>query len=341
MIQIITTSDDKNRRVDEYIVEKLKELNLEWKFSRSQVHKMIENGKITLNKQNLGIKSLKLKENDEIEINLEDSIRLFKNIQPLEYKPNSNVKIVYEDDYLLVISKPAGTLSHPGGGDYENTLVNAMLNKSLSANRGQYELGIVHRLDKNTSGLMIMAKDGNTHNHLAEQIATKTCQRKYLALCYGIVKPLEGSIKTFVAPHLKAYNKMSISSENNPKSQIAITDYQTVEVINKYFSIVECSLQTGRTHQVRLHLQHLKHPIVGDEMYSYPINQIFLNSLKKEIKENDAENLLKIQQFFRQALHSYYIKFTHPVTKQEMEFKEEIADDIKELIATIRSLNLE
>ena len=257
-------------------------------FSRSHIKNMIDEGKILL--QGKTVKSgEKVKEGQKIEFDFEE-------LKPLEAKPEKvDFEIVYEDSDLIVVNKPQGLVVHPCSSTKNGTLVNGLLDKvkDLSGINGVLRPGIVHRLDKNTSGLMVVAKNDLAHVSLAEQIKNKTCKRKYMALCEGIFKEKEGHIETFLERSRSDRKKYAVSSSGKK----AITDFKVLkEFKNK--SLVEFSLQTGRTHQIRVHCKWLGHPIVGDDVYG------------------KAEKNLK-----GQLLHSYSLEFVHPRTNQIMHFE--------------------
>ncbi len=257
-------------------------------FSRSHIKNMIDEGKILL--QGKTVKSgEKVKEGQKIEFDFEE-------LKPLEAKPEKvDFEIVYEDSDLIVVNKPQGLVVHPCSSTKNGTLVNGLLDKvkDLSGINGVLRPGIVHRLDKNTSGLMVVAKNDLAHVSLAEQIKNKTCKRKYIALCEGHFKEQEGHIETFLERSKSDRKKYAVSSSGKK----AITDFKVLKnYANK--TLVEFSLQTGRTHQIRVHCKWLGHPIVGDDVYG------------------KAEKNLK-----GQLLHSYSLEFVHPRTNQIMHFE--------------------
>lgn len=260
--------------------------------TRSHIKTLIEQGDILL--EGKRVKSgEKIKEGKRISYNFEEA-------KPLDAKPQKvEFEIVYEDGDLLVINKPQGLVVHPCSSTKEGTLVNGLLYliKDLSGINGVLRPGIVHRLDKNTSGLMLVAKNDFSHNSLAGQIKDKTCHREYWALCEGEFKNDSGRIQTFISRDKKDRKKMAVSSEG----RIAITDYKVI----KYFvgkTLVKFSLQTGRTHQIRVHASGvLKHPIVGDDVYGH------------------GEKGLA-----GQLLHSKKITFIHPRSGEEMTFESEL-----------------
>ena len=257
-------------------------------FSRSHIKNLIDQGFITL--QNKTVKSgEKLKSGQRISFDFQDLV-------PLQAKPqNIDFEIVYQDQDLLVVNKPQGLVVHPCASTKEGTLVNGLLEKvkDLSGINGVLRPGIVHRLDKNTSGLMLVAKNDMAHLSLAEQIKNKTCKRKYIALCEGVFKETQGHIENYLERSSSDRKKYAVSTSGKK----AITDFKVLKTFaNK--TLVEFSLQTGRTHQIRVHCKYLGHAIVGDDVYG------------------KAAKALK-----GQLLHSYYIEFCHPRSKQIMHFE--------------------
>lgn len=275
-------SIDKDKRLDIFLLEKLKE------FSRSHIKNLIDGGKVLLNGKKVKAGE-KLSKDDLIEI---------EEIKPIEVQTKPEdipIEIVYEDEDLAVVNKPQGMVVHAGAGNINGTLVNALLFKlkNLSGINGKLRPGIVHRLDKNTSGLLLIAKNDFAHNSLAKQISEKTCKRNYIALLQGNLNQDSGTIITNIARDKKHRTLMSVCPENEGK--IAITDYKVLKHYNGY-TLVEFSLKTGRTHQIRVHASRVLHrPIVGDKEYN-PSTKI------------DG-----------QLLHAYKIEFSQPRTNKRIE----------------------
>ncbi len=231
-------------------------------------------------------------------------------------------EIIFEDDDLLVINKPAGLTVHPGTGNQDNTLVNALLfthQNKLSSISGEFRPGIVHRLDKDTSGLMLVAKNDFTHQILSQKLQDREIKRSYLTFIFGCAIPPRGMINKNIVRSRINRLKMSISRTYGRE---AITNYETKEVFcDGFASMLECKLQTGRTHQIRVHLESIKHSLIGDQLY---------NSCKKIIPSHlpiEAKNFIK--EFPRQALHSYKISFLHPRSNEEMTFEIDLPEDLK------------
>lgn len=256
--------------------------------TRSHIKILIEKGDVLL--QGKKVKAgEKVKKGQEICYN-------FDEVKPLDVKGEDiDFEIVYEDEDLLVINKPQGLVVHPCSSTKSGTLVNGLLYKikDLSGINGVLRPGIVHRLDKNTSGLMLVAKNDFSHNSLAEQIKDKVCKRNYLALCEGVFKNDEGKIETFIERSKKDRKMMAVSD----KGKKAITSYKVIKRFSNK-TLVEFSLQTGRTHQIRVHCKMLNHPIIGDDVYG------------------KGEKNLK-----GQLLHSYKIIFIHPRRGEQMTFE--------------------
>ncbi|NBV07226.1 MAG: RluA family pseudouridine synthase [Proteobacteria bacterium] len=233
-------------------------------------------------------------------------------------------EIIFEDDDLLVINKPAGLTVHPGAGNQDDTLVNALLfthQNKLSLVSGEFRPGIVHRLDKDTSGLMLVAKNDFTHQILSQKLKDREIKRTYLAFIYGQIKPAKGVINKNIVRSRMNRLKMSVS---RTLGRDAITNYETKEVLHDGFaSLLECRLQSGRTHQIRVHLESIKHSLIGDYLY---------NSAKKMLPKTFSEEAKNfIENFPRQALHSYKISFTHPRSEQEISFEIDLPEDLKQL----------
>ncbi|MCP5369155.1 MAG: RluA family pseudouridine synthase [Rickettsiaceae bacterium] len=302
-------------RIDKAIVKLCQE------FSRSQIQKSIKNQKVTLNGKVISDFNEKVNRNDEIIIEIEPEVPNYIEAKKIDFD------LIYEDTDLMVINKPIGLTVHPGAGNYHNTLVNGLLYYSnhLSDVGGEIRPGIVHRLDKDTSGLMVVAKNNYTHNLLAAQITTRDLHRKYKALIWGTMKPFTGVINMPISRCTNDRLKMTTVRFGGKE---AITHYKTLEVLKGgLFSLLECTLETGRTHQIRVHLSHSGHSIVGDQVYGNNTRKI----------SGISEHLYPILNSFQhQALHSYYISFMHPRTNKLLEFEIEIEPEFLKLIEQIR-----
>lgn len=295
----VVEEQDKNKRLDIFVLEKLPDL------TRSFIKNLIEKDKVLVN--NKTVKSgYKLRLGEEVVVEVPAP-------EPMDVEPeNIPLNIVYEDEYLAVINKPQNMVVHPAGSLRSGTLVNAILYhmKNLSQINGEFRPGIVHRLDKDTSGLIVIAKDDKTHLSLQKQIQEKTCHRIYRAVAYGKFNQDEGRIETCLARGKSQHEKIFVVPFG--QGRIAITNYKVLDY-NKGFSYVEYELKTGRTHQIRVHSSHLNHPIVGDKLYG-----------KKGEKFNLAGQLL----------HAYKLVFVHPITQQEMAFECDLPDYFKQFLST-------
>lgn len=274
--------------------------------TRSNMQKLLEEGRAVKGTKVLK-SNYKVKKGDEIIVALPEP-------QPLDVQPeNIPLDIIYEDDDVVVVNKARGMVVHPAAGNYSGTLVNALLYhcKNLSGINGVIRPGIVHRLDKDTSGIMICAKNDAAHISLSEQIQAKTAKRTYLAVVRGNVKTDSGVIETMIARDKNDRKKMAVVKEDG---RIAITEYKVLERFGKY-TIVRCKLRTGRTHQIRVHMEYLGYPLVGDPKYS-PMKTPF-----------------SIQ---GQALHSQTLEFTHPRTGERMCFEAPLPEDMHKIVTRLR-----
>lgn len=316
-IKVINQEDFK-KRLDVFIIQ-----ISENKYPRSLVAISIEKGFVLVNKKNQK-SSYKIKPDDVIEI---DENEIQKLLNPsLELKKwDFKLDIVYEDDDLIVVNKPKNMLTHPTKYDREYTLCNALLNHcSLSDIGGNDRLGIVHRLDKNTSGLIICAKNNNAHKILSEQIKNKEAKRKYLAIALGEFKDDEGVINKALLHYIKNDVKMTIAPDN--KGLEAITLYKVVERY-KGATLLELELKTGRTHQIRAHLASIQHPVFGDSLYG-----------ARSFMRKEFYNLKTVEQL----LQSYYICFKHPSNGKKMEFQldeKDFSEDFIKVLSFLRRTN--
>ena len=262
-INLIVKEEENNLRVDIFISTKEKEV------SRTRIKNLILDKKLKINNKIIINPSKKISSGDSIDFVLAEPKK--KSLKPYKYK----LDIVYEDNDLIVLNKPAGIVVHPGAGNYDNTIVNALIHHdkgSLSNIGGELRPGIIHRIDKNTSGLIVVAKNNQTHEHLANQFSQHTITRIYQLLVWGKVKPSRGRIKTLITRSSKNRQMMEVSANKGKK---AITNYKTVEVFqNKdipILSLLDCKLETGRTHQIRVHMNYIGNSIVGDDKYKKKI----------------------------------------------------------------------
>ena len=315
IIKIKPQDEDVKQRLDKFISDKIQENYPE--ISRNRIQSLIISGQLCKNNEVFLDSSYKIKIEDEFILTIP------KNKPTKILAKNIPIEIIWEDENMAVINKPPGLTTHPGGGNYDYTLVNALLYKfkdSLSGIGGVERPGIVHRLDKDTSGLMVVAKNDLFHQELSNQIQKKILERRYLALCHGIIKPFSGIINQNLKQDKKDFRKMAVVNFGGKE---AITHYKTKEIFHDgSFSLIECKLETGRTHQIRVHLAYLNHPIIGDPIYGS----------KKQIRDQHGKIIENIKDFSRQALHSYKLGFFHPILNKKLEFEKDLTEDIKQLI---------
>lgn len=254
--EFLVLSSDSCMRIDKFLSLKLKDT------TRSFIQKLIEDKNVLVS-NNAVAKNYKLKIGDKVVVNIPDPVEL--DVSP----ENIPLNIVYQDNDLIVVDKPKGMVVHPAPGNYTGTLVNALMyhcGDNLSSINGVIRPGIVHRIDKNTSGLLMVAKNDKAHNFLAEQIKEHTFKREYYAVCLGHFKELTGTINAPIGRSKSDRKKMCVTQEN---SKEAITKYEVLEEFDSY-SLVKFVLETGRTHQIRVHSKHIGHPVLGDDVYSKP-----------------------------------------------------------------------
>ena len=287
-------SDKENIRIDKYLSE-LDSTHL----TRAKIQKLIKTNNITVNGKEVK-ESYKINLNDNIEINVvEESSKLEGEDIPLD--------IVYEDDDILVINKPSGMVVHPAPGNKEHTLVNALINYSkLSTRNGEFRPGIVHRIDKDTSGLLLVAKNDKAHLFLENELKDHNIIRTYIALVNGVINHDTGKIDAPIGRSTSDRKKMEVTSKN---SKEAITNFKVLERFNNS-TLLELKLETGRTHQIRVHLKYIGHPVCNDPMYS---------------NNKNIDN-------YGQLLHAKEITFIHPSTKEKMTFTSEPDSKFNEIM---------
>ena len=321
-IKFSVDDNDSGKRLDIFLAENINE------FTRSFLKKLIQEKQVKLNNTILSSPSSKTKYKDQIVINI-----IEKNIQHIIPK-KIGLDIIHEDKDILVINKPKGMVVHPGANNYENTLVNALLykyKKNLSNLNGTLRPGIVHRIDKETSGLLVVAKNNLAHANLGDQFSKHTIKRKYLCLSWGVIRPLSGKVSTLITRDRKNRQLMTVSDINGKK---AITNYKTLKVFNikdiPKISLLECELETGRTHQIRVHLKYKGTSLLGDKQYG-----------KKNIKFKKINNdfFIKLNKLSGQALHAKTLGFTHPKTKKYMSFNSDLPDSFKKLLNLLENLS--
>lgn len=301
--QINLLSDVDNKRIDTWLAGKLTWL------SRTYIQKLINNNLVLVNGSPVKT-NYKLKIGNEVCVTIPEA-------QKLDIVPEDiELDIMYEDDSILIVNKPKGMVVHPAAGNYSGTLVNALMSycgENLSDINGIIRPGIVHRLDKDTSGILVIAKNNEAHRELSRSLKTHSIKRVYVALVKGIIKENTGRINLPIGRHPVNRKKMSVNTKNGRE---AITYFRVLERFNRA-TYVELTLKTGRTHQIRVHMSYIGHPVIGDEVYGG--------------KDKDYGYVIK-----GQALHAKLLGFNHPVTGEYMEFEAELPQDFKELLDKLR-----
>jgi len=246
------------------------------------------------------------------------------------------LNVVYEDEDLLVINKQAGLVVHPGAGNPDGTLVNALLyhcGDTLSGIGGVKRPGIVHRLDKDTSGLLVVAKNDFTHQGLSEQLSDRSLSRLYSAFVWRVPMPVKGKVEKPIGRHTQNRQKMTIGGS---AAREAVTHYHTHESYGEAAALVDCKLESGRTHQIRVHMQHIRHPLIGDPVYGLARQEAASILRKSGYSEEEQERVLN---FPRQALHAREIGFFHPRLGKEMRYKCDLPEDLLELHKVLKINN--
>lgn len=298
--EFLVEEDEEGDRLDVYLADQFVDM------SRSYIQKIIKDKKVTVNGKIEKAKYL-VKEEDKIVIEIPKP-------KVLEVVPQDiPIEIVYEDDDIIIVNKPQGMVVHPAPGNYEGTLVNAILyhcKGNLSSINGVIRPGIVHRIDKDTSGILMIAKNNNAHNCLAEQLKDHSITREYEFICYGVFKEDNVTVDRPIGRNPKDRLKMAIV----PNGKRAVTHFEVIERFNGY-THVRARLETGRTHQIRVHAMSINHPLVGDPVYRPKNSKIKLNG---------------------QALHAKKLGFIHPTTKEYIEFDSELPDYFQKLLEKLR-----
>lgn len=318
------TCEDDMGRLDKVLSNKLADL------SRARLQSLVKEGKVTVNGKICTKGSFKLAPGDVIALEVPPPIETHLQGE------NIPLDIVYEDQDLIVINKQAGLVVHPGAGNPQGTLVNALIHHcgdSLSGIGGVMRPGIVHRLDKDTSGLMIVAKNDETHHGLSEQLQSRTLSRTYKAVVLRVPMPPAGVIDLPIGRHSRNRLKMDINPKNG---RVAKTFYKVKKQWGEACALVECKLESGRTHQIRVHMQSFKHPILGDPLYG-PQKTAVQSLFQKEGYR--AETIDFVVRFPRQALHAWQIEFTHPGLNKTMRFERDIPEDFSFLVSRLEDKN--
>ena len=310
--KLIVPESGERTRVDKFLSSALPEL------SRTRLKSLIEEGQVTLGGVKLTNPSHRVKSGDEL--NIEVPVPR----PPLPKGQEIALNVEFEDDDLIVLEKPPGLVVHPAPGNPDRTLVNALIahcGSSLSGIGGEARPGIVHRLDKDTSGLMLAAKNDYSHRHLAAQFADHTLDRAYLALVWGVVSPNQGKISGNIGRNPGNRKKMAVVPYGG---KTALTSYKLQKALGDWASLVECRLATGRTHQIRVHMASISHSVIGDNLYG--------GGIKSSIKKRAPEFCERAAKLDRQALHAYLLGFIHPRTGKRLRFEIKLAKDIKALL---------
>lgn len=299
IIEIKVEKKDKGKRLDSFLNEFFEDV------TRNYIQKLIDSGNVLVGDKSKAKSGNKLKGKEVIIVKIPED-------ETIEVLPEDiQIDLVYEDKDMVIINKNPGVIVHPAQGYYTGTLVNAVLYhiKDLSTINGIIRPGIVHRLDKDTSGLIVIAKNDTAHVKLTDMFKDKTIEKRYVCICKGNFKNSSGRIETLIGRDPRDRKKMAVVTENG---KIAITNYEVLDSVQG-FSLVDVKIETGRTHQIRVHMKSLNHPILGDEIYG------------------SGSELAK-----RQMLHSYYLKFNHPITGKEMVILGELKEDFKDVARRLK-----
>ena len=317
VISLTVPHNQAKERLDQFLVSHLD------KISRAQIQKLIKKENIVVNGEVVK-PSYQVNGGDQITVRIPPPA-------PSHLTPeNIPIKILFEDDYLIVLNKPAGLVVHPAYGNPSGTLANALVyhSKQLSTLSGEFRPGIVHRLDKDTSGLLVVAKNDYVHGLLSQQFAEHTTEREYRAFVWGHFSEKKGRFESFISRSAKDRTRMTVSSS---EGKFAITNYEVIEEF-RLVSYLRLWLETGRTHQIRVHMSYNGHPVVGDATYGGKTKQLI--SLNQE-DQKFAKKVLELMP--RQALHAKTLGFTHPVTGERMRFDSRLPDDMQKLLDFLTS----
>lgn len=292
-IELIVSSEDNKERIDKFLNNNLEDI------SRSRIQKLIEEGNVTLNGNICSNVHEKLKENDCLIVEIPEPV-------DVDIKPeNIPLDIIYEDDDIIIVNKEKGMVVHPSAGHYSGTLVNALMYHfagNLSGINGELRPGIVHRIDMDTSGILVICKNDKAHNYIADLLSEHNINRIYYCIVHGLLK----EEVTVDAPIGRAKNDRKKQAIDKVNGKRAVTHFKPLAILNNKYTLVECKLETGRTHQIRVHMASIHHPLVGDKLY---------NTLKSDVKYDG------------QALHAAVLGFTHPSTGKYIEFRSKLPND--------------
>ena len=322
IIKLFVDDQNSNKRLDIFISSKITDI------SRTRIKNLILDGSVKINNKINYEPSKKINLKDNITIEIPPPKKT--NIKPYDY----NLEILFEDSDIIIINKPAGLVVHPGAGNTENTLVNALINyckENLSSIGGELRPGIVHRLDKGTSGLLVVAKNDNAHINLSKQFNNHTINRKYETLVWGTLRPQKGTIKSYIT---RSNSNRQLMAVSDTKGKSAVTNYKTLEIFknNKIptLSLIECKLDTGRTHQIRVHMTYKGNSIIGDKLYQ---------KKNKKFKKIDMELDSMIKNIDRQFLHAKSLGFVHPSSNKAVHFEVPLPNDLLKLVKKLSNLN--
>ncbi len=321
-INFIVQLEENNSRVDILINQKEKLI------SRTRIKNLILKNKLKLNNIITNNPSKKVNTGDQVVLEIPKPE--VASLKPYDYK----LEIIHEDEDLMVINKPAGIIMHPGAGNYDQTIVNALMHydkNSLSNIGDELRPGIIHRIDKNTSGLVVIAKNNQAHENLSKQFSEHTILREYQLLIWGKLRPSKGQIVTFLTRSSRNRQLMEVSRSKGKK---AITNYKTLEIFENEktptLSLVECKLETGRTHQIRVHMNYKGNSIVGDDKYKKKY---------KKLKNIDLKIQNSISDLTRQFLHAKTLGFIHPKNNEKMHFSSKLPHELNIILEMLRNTN--
>lgn len=307
-----------NTRIDKFLSDNLSDV------SRTQIKKIMLSGLLTINDKPCLVPNTKVQSGDTLKISALPQQET--HLKPFDFA----LDVVYEDEYLAVINKPAYISVHPGAGIKDSTIANALVARygdQLSSIGESVRPGIVHRLDKDTSGLMIIAKTNKTHLRLSKMLADREIKRHYKALIYGSFVPPVGTITTFYGRSKRDPKMMTVKRSTG---KVAVTHYSTIEVFaDGKLSLIECTLETGRTHQIRVHMDFMKAPVVGDKTYGRSRNYNLINL--------DDTSRAMIQEVDRQFLHAYKLEFIHPMTDELISLQKEVPVELQIILDSLNA----
>ena len=322
IINLIVEENSDKKRIDTFIFEKCTEL------SRTRIKKLILNKKLRIDGKIINAPSKKIRKGDNIFLEIPEPKKT--SLKPF----NFDLDIIYQDDDLIVINKPAGISMHPGPGNYDNTVVNALMNYKkikLSSIGDELRPGIIHRIDKDTSGLVVIAKNNLSHQNISKQFSDHSIDRVYNALVWGKLRPQSGVIETFIVRSSKNRQLMDVSFTKGKK---AITNYKTLNIFQgkniPTFSLIECKLRTGRTHQIRVHMSYKGNQIVGDKKYKKKYKKL------KSISEDINKKIMRLE---RQFLHARILGFNHPRSGKKLFFEANLPEDLEKIINVLEKSN--